>query len=91
MPPVWGDFDDTKDLFIEAPELGKKRVEPMHASTVIENSLCDLILDQKELGMKFKENFVVKSNAMYFKKIFDSLGNMQDIFKMNVTMRGCNN
>ena len=47
----------------------------------MENSLRDLILDQKEERVKLKEDIIIKSNTMDGKKSFGSIGYMQDIFQ----------
>ena len=70
-------LDSTTSLYIQSPKLRNQRVESTNASTWIENSLRHLILDQKEVRVKLKEDMIIKSNSMDRKKTFVGIRNMQ--------------
>lgn len=63
-------FGDTICLFIEPSNIRNQRVNPSKTSTSKHDSLGDLILDQKEEGVKFKKNMIIKSNTMNGEKAF---------------------
>ena len=56
--------EDSIGLLIELGNCGDQRIEALHTSTAIKHPPRDLILDQKEEGMKLYEDTIVKSNTM---------------------------
>ena len=60
----------------------------MHTCTSIDNCPRDLILDQKEVRVKFKKDMIIKGNSVDRKKTLVGTRNMQKNSKMNLAMRG---
>jgi hypothetical protein len=45
-----------------------------HYTCLPKEFFCDLILDQKEIGMEFKKGIIISSKTMYKNKVFLALG-----------------
>jgi hypothetical protein len=66
-------------------------VEAAFTRPMQQHLLCFLVLNQKEIWMKFNKYIIIKSKLMNGNKIFVGGRNMQDIIKDKITMESGNN
>jgi hypothetical protein len=88
MPRGGGRLDGDEGLLGGVDHVGDEGVKTTIARTFKQYSPRGLILNQKEEGVKFNEDMVIKCKSMNRKQILRGTRNMKDVIKMHATIWG---